>query len=67
VILQDISRRALSAGFVREQDNERGAEHRNKESAATVPSCRTIWYGEATGFLASSSVHGNLSCACDGA
>src|ERR1700731_305905 len=66
-MLQDISRRALSAGFVREQDDERGAEHRNKESTATVPTCRTMRYGEATDFLANSSVHGNLSCARDGA
>ena len=67
MILQDISRRALSAGLAREQDDARGAEHRNKESTATVPSCRTMRYGAATDFLASSSVHGNLSCACYGA
>jgi hypothetical protein len=67
MILQDISRRALSAGFVREQDDERGAEHHNKEGTATVPCCRTMRYGVATNFLASSSVHGNLSCARDGA
>jgi hypothetical protein len=67
VILQDISRRALRAGFAREQDDERGAEHRNKRRSATVPSRRTIWYGVATDFLASSSVHGNLSCARNGA
>src|SRR5258708_36954952 len=65
--LQDISRRALSAGFAREQDDARGAEHRNKESTATVPSYRTMRYGAATDFLASSSVHSNLSCACYGA
>ena len=67
MILQNISRRALSAGFVREQDDECSAEHRNEESTATVPSCRTMRYGVATDFLASSSVHDNLSCACYGA
>jgi hypothetical protein len=68
VILQDISRRALSAGFAREQKNDEcGAEHRDKQSTATVPSCRTMRYGVTTGFRVSSSIHGNLSCACDGA
>jgi hypothetical protein len=67
VVPQNISRRALSAGFAREQDDARGTEHRNKESTATVPSCRTMRYGAATDFRASSSVHGNLSCACYGA
>ena len=34
MVPQDISRCALSAGFLREQDDKRGAEHRDKESAA---------------------------------
>jgi hypothetical protein len=46
VILQDISRRALSAGFVREQDDERGAEHRNKEYRhGAMLSNNTVWCG----------------------
>jgi hypothetical protein len=67
VVPQNISRRALSAGFAREQDDASGTEHRNEEGAATVPCCRTMRYGAATDFLASNSVHGNLSCACHGA
>jgi hypothetical protein len=57
----------LSDGFAREQDDARGAEHRNKASTATAPSFRTIRYGVATDLLASGSVHSNLSCACNGA
>jgi hypothetical protein len=34
VVPQDISRCALSAGFPREQDDKRSAEHRDKENAA---------------------------------
>jgi hypothetical protein len=34
LILQDISRRALSSGFARGQEDARSAEHRIKESAA---------------------------------
>jgi len=63
VVLQDISRRTLSAGFVREQADARGAEHRNKEGTATVHSYRTMRHGVATDFLANGSVHSNLSCA----
>jgi hypothetical protein len=34
LVLQDISRCALSSGFAREQEDARSAEHRKKESAA---------------------------------
>src|SRR5882724_1171281 len=62
MVPQDISRRALSAGVACEQDDASAAKRRNKEGAATVPCCRTIPYGVATGFLTSSSVHSSLSC-----
>jgi len=60
VIPQDGSRRTLSTGFAREEDDACGAEHRNKESAAALSPYRTMRYGAVTAFLASSSVHGDL-------
>jgi hypothetical protein len=44
LVPQHISRRALSAGFAGEQDDARGAEHRNKMDTTTVPSNRTMRY-----------------------
>jgi hypothetical protein len=63
LVLQDISRRALTSGFAREQEDARGAERRYDEDSATVPSKRMIQYGLATDFLASSSGHNGLSSA----
>jgi hypothetical protein len=63
LVLQGISRRALTSGFAREQKDARGAERRDDEDSATVPSKRMIEYGLATGFLASSSAHNGLSSA----
>jgi hypothetical protein len=60
--LQDVPRGASSAGFAREQDDARGAEHRNQGSVAAVPSYPTLSYGAATELLANGSVHGDLSC-----
>jgi hypothetical protein len=57
VIPQDISRRALSQGFAREQQGACGAEHHNNENATIVPSRRMTLYGMATDFLASCSAH----------
>jgi hypothetical protein len=45
----------LRTGFAREEDDPRGAEHRNAGNATSSPH-RTMRYG----FLASSSVHGDL-------
>ncbi|WP_256806221.1 hypothetical protein [Bradyrhizobium sp. Bra64] len=65
VIPQDISRRALSQGFAREQERACGAEHHNNESATMVPSRRMTPHGIATDFLASRSAHnGPLLRAC---
>jgi hypothetical protein len=49
----------LSTGFAGEEDDARGAEHRN-ESSATLSPYRTMRYGAVTAFLASNSVHGDL-------
>jgi hypothetical protein len=59
VVLQGSSRRALSTGFACEEDDARGAEHRNESTAAFSP-YRTMRYGVVIAFLASSLVHGDL-------
>ena len=59
MVLQDVSRRTLSTGFAREEDDTRGAEHRN-ETTAILSSFRTMPNGVVTAFLASSSIHGDL-------
>ena len=59
MVLQDGSRRALSTGFAREEDDARGAEHRNESTAIFSP-YRTMRYGVVIAFLASSLVHGDL-------
>jgi hypothetical protein len=60
VVLQHVSCRAASIGFACAEDDAPGAEHRNKESAATLSPYRTTRYGAVTAFLASSSVHSDL-------
>jgi hypothetical protein len=60
VVSQDVSRRTLSTGFASAEDDPRGAEHRNKESIATLSPYRTMRDGAVTAFLASNSVHGDL-------
>jgi hypothetical protein len=57
VIPQDVSRRALSHGFAREQDSACDAEDGNNENARLVPSRRMTPYGMATDFPASCSAH----------
>jgi hypothetical protein len=42
LVLQDISRRALGSDFAREYEKARAAEHYEDESAAIVPSRRTM-------------------------
>ena len=59
MVVKNVSRRALSAGFAREEDDARGAEHRN-ETAATLSPYRTMRRDAVTAFLAGSSVHGDL-------
>jgi hypothetical protein len=60
VIPQDISRCTLRTSFAHAEDDAGGADHRNKESAATLSSYRTMRYRAITAFLICSSVHGDL-------
>src|SRR4029078_11187383 len=56
---QDVAPRTFLAGFAREEDDPRGAQHRNASTAISSPH-RTMRYGALTAFLASNSVHGAL-------
>jgi hypothetical protein len=57
MVLQHAPRRALSGGFAREEDDARGAEHRDDENTTAWSSYRTMRNGVAAAFLASSFVH----------